>query len=60
MTNEITIKRNKTGNYPKDDATSESQIYAEDGAKNMALFRRALMNMIKAHPFNLESSVGRV
>ncbi len=28
----------------------ESQIYAEDGAKNMALFRRALMNLIKAHP----------
>ena len=28
----------------------ESQIYAEDGAKNMALFRRALINLIKAHP----------
>jgi predicted transposase YbfD/YdcC len=28
----------------------ESQIYAEDGAKNMALFRRALLNLIIAHP----------
>ncbi|MFN3711536.1 MAG: ISAs1 family transposase, partial [Alishewanella aestuarii] len=28
----------------------ESQIYAEDGAKNLALFRRALLNLIKAHP----------
>jgi predicted transposase YbfD/YdcC len=28
----------------------ESQIYAEDGAKNMALFGRALLNLIKAHP----------
>ena len=28
----------------------ESQIYAEDGAKNIALFRRALLNLIKAHP----------
>lgn len=28
----------------------ESQIYAKDGAKNLALFRRALLNLIKAHP----------
>lgn len=28
----------------------ESQIYAEDGAKNLAVFRRALLNLIKAHP----------
>jgi hypothetical protein len=28
----------------------ERQIYAEDGAKNMALFRCALLNLIKAHP----------
>jgi predicted transposase YbfD/YdcC len=28
----------------------ESKIYADDGAKNMCLFRRLLMNMIKAHP----------
>jgi predicted transposase YbfD/YdcC len=28
----------------------ESQLYAEDGAKKMALFRRALLNLIKAHP----------
>jgi predicted transposase YbfD/YdcC len=33
----------------------KSQIYAEDGAKNMALFRRALLNLIKAHP--LKNSV---
>jgi len=37
----------------------ESQIYAEDGAKNMALFRRALMNMIKAHPFK-DSMAGKM
>lgn len=29
----------------------ESKIYQEDGAKNMALFRRMLTNLIKAHPF---------
>jgi hypothetical protein len=29
----------------------ESLIYAEDGTKNMALFRRILLNLIKAHPF---------
>ena len=28
----------------------ESKIYADDGAKNMCLFRRLLMNMIKGHP----------
>lgn len=28
----------------------ESLIYAEDGAKNMALFRKMLINLIKAHP----------
>ncbi|MFT5164691.1 MAG: hypothetical protein ACI9FJ_003300 [Alteromonadaceae bacterium] len=28
----------------------ESKIYADDGAGNMCLFRRWLMNMIKAHP----------
>lgn len=37
----------------------ESQIYAEDGAKNMALLRRALMNMIKAHPFK-DSMAGKM
>ncbi len=37
----------------------ESQIYAEDGSKNMALFRRALMNMIKAHPFK-DSVAGKM
>ena len=37
----------------------ESQIYAEDGAKNMALFRRALMNMIKTHPFK-DSMTGKM
>lgn len=33
----------------------ESLIYAEDGAKNMAIFKRMLVNMIKVHP--LEDSV---
>ena len=33
----------------------ESQIYAEDGAKNIALFRRVLLNLIKAH--SLKDSV---
>lgn len=28
----------------------ESLIHAEDGAKNMALFRKMLINLIKAHP----------
>jgi hypothetical protein len=28
----------------------ESLIYAEEGPKNMALFRLALLNLIKAHP----------
>lgn len=28
----------------------ESLIYAEDGAKNMALFKRMLLNLIKSHP----------
>lgn len=28
----------------------ESLIYAEDGAKNMALFKRMLVNLIKSHP----------
>ncbi len=37
----------------------ESQIYAEDGAKHMALFRRALINMIKAHPFK-DSVAGKM
>jgi hypothetical protein len=33
----------------------ESLINAVDGAKNMALFRRAMLNLIKAHP--LQDSV---
>jgi predicted transposase YbfD/YdcC len=37
----------------------ESQIYAEDGAKNIALFRRALLNLIKAHPLQ-ESVAGKM
>ncbi len=37
----------------------ESPIYAEDGAKNMALFRRALINLIKAHPFK-DSVAGKM
>jgi predicted transposase YbfD/YdcC len=28
----------------------ESLIYAEDGAKNMALFKRMLLNLLKSHP----------
>lgn len=37
----------------------ESQIYAEDGAKNMALFRRLLMTMMKAHPLK-DSVAGKL
>jgi predicted nucleic acid-binding Zn ribbon protein len=37
----------------------ESQIYAEDGARNMALFRRALLNLIKAHPLK-DSVAGKM
>jgi predicted transposase YbfD/YdcC len=37
----------------------ENQIYAEDGAKNMALFRRALLNLIKAHPLK-DSVAGKM
>jgi hypothetical protein len=31
----------------------------EDGAKNMALFRRALLNLIKAHPLK-DSVAGKM
>ena len=37
----------------------ESLIYAEDGAKNMALFRRMLLNLAKASPLN-ESMGGKL
>jgi predicted transposase YbfD/YdcC len=37
----------------------ESLIHAEDGAKNMALFRRALLNLIKAHPLK-DSVAGKM
>jgi len=37
----------------------ESQIYAEDGAKNMALFRRTLLNLIKGHPLK-DSMAGKM
>jgi predicted nucleic acid-binding Zn ribbon protein len=37
----------------------ESQIYADDGAKNMALLRRALLNLIKAHPLK-DSVAGKM
>jgi hypothetical protein len=37
----------------------ESLIYAEDRAKNMALFRRALLNLIKAHPLK-DSIAGKM
>ncbi|MFQ3197995.1 MAG: putative transposase YbfD/YdcC [Paraglaciecola sp.] len=37
----------------------ESQIYAEDGAKKMALFRRMLLNLIKAHPLK-DSVAGKM
>ncbi len=36
-----------------------STIYAGDGAKNMALFRRALLNMIKQHPLK-DSVAGKM
>lgn len=37
----------------------ESLIYAEDGAKNMALFRRMLLNIAKAHPLK-DSMAGKL
>jgi hypothetical protein len=37
----------------------ESQIYAEDGAKNMTLFKRWLFNLIKAHPLK-DSVAGKM
>jgi predicted transposase YbfD/YdcC len=37
----------------------ESTIYAQDGAKNMALFRRALLNLIKLHPLK-DSVAGKM
>jgi predicted transposase YbfD/YdcC len=37
----------------------ESQIYTEDGEKNIALFRRALLNLIKAHPLK-DSLAGKM
>lgn len=37
----------------------ESTIYAEDGAKNMALFRRALLNLVKRHPLK-DSVTGKM
>jgi hypothetical protein len=37
----------------------ESQIYDGDVAKNMALFRRALLNLIKAHPLK-DSVAGKM
>jgi predicted transposase YbfD/YdcC len=37
----------------------ESQIYVEDRAKNMAIFRRALLNLIKPHPFK-DSVAGKM
>jgi predicted transposase YbfD/YdcC len=37
----------------------ESQIYTENGAKSMALFRRALLNLIKAHPLK-DSEAGKM
>ena len=37
----------------------QSTIYAGEGAKNMALFRRALLNMIKQHPLK-DSVAGKM
>jgi predicted transposase YbfD/YdcC len=37
----------------------ESQIYAEDVAKNIAIFRRALLNLIKTHPLK-DSVAGKM
>jgi predicted transposase YbfD/YdcC len=37
----------------------ESQIYVEDGARNMALFRRALLNLNKSHPLK-DSVAGKM
>ncbi len=37
----------------------ESQIYAEDGARNLATIRRTLLNLIKAHPLK-DSVAGKM
>lgn len=37
----------------------ESTIYAQDGAKNMALFRRTLLNLVKQHPLK-DSVAGKM
>jgi predicted transposase YbfD/YdcC len=37
----------------------ECQIYAEDGARNLASIRRVLLNMAKAHPLK-DSVAGKL
>ena len=37
----------------------ECQIYAEDGARNLASIRRVLLNMVKAHPLK-DSVAGKL
>jgi predicted transposase YbfD/YdcC len=37
----------------------ESQIFVEDGARNMALFRRALLNLNKSYPLK-DSVAGKM
>ena len=37
----------------------ECQIYADDGAKNLATVRRKLLNLIKAHPLK-DSVAGKM
>ncbi len=37
----------------------ECQIYADDGARNLATIRRALLNLIKAHPLK-DSVAGKM
>jgi len=37
----------------------ECQIYAEDGARNLASIRRVLLNLVKAHPFK-DSVAGKL
>ena len=37
----------------------ECPIYAEDGARNLATMRRALLNMVKQHPLR-DSTAGKL
>ncbi|CAG19282.1 ISAs1 family transposase [Photobacterium profundum] len=49
----------ETSYYITSSKEDESKIYAEDGARNLATIRRALLNLIKEHPFK-DSVAGKM